>query len=350
MNGSRLRQALLAMTSATLLAVLDAGAAPLAWSRLAPLPDAEGFAGMFAGVSGGALVAAGGANIVGDRWADPLQKRWYDSVFVLDHPDGQWAQIGRLPHACAYGVSVTTPDGIACIGGGDASGCTAAAFLLSLRGGVIRAASLPPLPVPAAYACGALVGRTIYVAGGISAPDAPALRRCWALDLDAKSPAWSEIAPWPGPARQKAVAGVQGGTFFLFGGAATEWGADGKLSTTFLKDAYAYTPGKGWTKRAGLPFAAAAAPSPAVVAGSELLIVGGDDGSHADFQPPRDHPGFSRRVLAYSVPDDRWSVAGEAPFSRVTVPAVAWGAGVALLSGEVRPRVRTPEVCWLSRP
>src|SRR3954453_4989997 len=36
------------------------------WQQLAPIPDSEGFAASFAGVSGDALILAGGANIVGD--------------------------------------------------------------------------------------------------------------------------------------------------------------------------------------------------------------------------------------------------------------------------------------------
>ena len=33
-----------------------------AWRELPPLPDAHGFAGAYAGVSGGNLIVAGGAN------------------------------------------------------------------------------------------------------------------------------------------------------------------------------------------------------------------------------------------------------------------------------------------------
>ena len=36
--------------------------AALTWKQLPPLPDKLGFAGSFAGVSGGALIVAGGAN------------------------------------------------------------------------------------------------------------------------------------------------------------------------------------------------------------------------------------------------------------------------------------------------
>src|SRR5438093_9143223 len=82
------------------------------WEKLPPIPDPEGFAAPFAGVSGGALIVAGGANIVGDKWQEPFVKKWYDSVFVLEKPDGQWRTGFKLPRPLGYGVSVTADDSI----------------------------------------------------------------------------------------------------------------------------------------------------------------------------------------------------------------------------------------------
>ena len=80
---------------------LVSGAEP-EWSQLPPVPDQEGFAGSFAGVSGGALIVAGGANIVGEKWGETFTKKWYESVFVLEQSDGaRWAVLsvgeGRAP-------------------------------------------------------------------------------------------------------------------------------------------------------------------------------------------------------------------------------------------------------------
>ncbi|HRZ92681.1 MAG TPA: hypothetical protein P5022_07225, partial [Candidatus Paceibacterota bacterium] len=93
----------------------------LRWEKLPPLPDREGFAGAFAGVSGGALIVAGGANITGDKWADPLQKKWYDTVYVLESPEAHWRTGFKLPYPLGYGVSVTTSDGVICCGGSDSN-------------------------------------------------------------------------------------------------------------------------------------------------------------------------------------------------------------------------------------
>ena len=55
------------------------------------------------------------------------------------------------------------------------------------------------------------------------------------------------------------------------------------------------------------------------------LVIGGDDGSLANFEPKSQHPGFPKRVLSYDTKADRWSVVDEAPASRATLPTVPWG-------------------------
>ena len=46
-----------------ILAMSTIAASAFGWRALAPLPDKEGFAGAFAGVSNGVLLVAGGAGI-----------------------------------------------------------------------------------------------------------------------------------------------------------------------------------------------------------------------------------------------------------------------------------------------
>lgn len=345
----------LALWSACLLGVVwcarDAnGGEPILWEKLPPIPDAEGFASSFAGVSNGALIVGGGANIAGEKWGETFQKKWHDSVFVLEKPDGEWKTGFRLPRALGYGVSVTTERGAVCIGGSDALRHYAECFLLEWRDGKIATASLPALPQPCANACGAIVGKVIYVAGGIGRPDATsAMKTFWKLDLAAAEACWEALDPWPGPERMLAVAGVSGDSFFIFSGARLSAGADGKAVREYLRDAYRFTPGKGWSRIADLPRAAVAAPSPALHdGGMRLLIVSGDDGANVAFAPVREHPGFPREVLAYDPERDAWSSAGESPFSRATTPVVHWLGREVIPNGEARPRVRTPEV-WAAR-
>jgi len=319
------------------------------WLQLPPLPDKEGFAAMYAGVSGGALIAAGGANFPDKKPWEGGTKIWYDTVFVLEKPDGQWKQAGRLPRPLGYGVSVTHNGTVVCAGGSDAARHHPDCFKLEWRGGRLMNTHLPPLPRPVANACGALLGDTLYVAGGIETPDATAaLKTFYALDLAAKPPVWRALEPWPGPARMLAVAAALDGSFYLASGADLSAGPDGKPVRTYLRDAYCFTPGRGWKHLPDLPRAAVAAPSPApVIDRSTFLVISGDDASQLA-TPPTRHPGFPNSILAYDTRAGRWTETGATPSPRVTVPTAAWHGSWIILSGEQRPGVRSPEV-WSFR-
>lgn len=317
----------------------------LSWRQLPSIPDATGFAAPFAGVSQDALLVAGGANFPAlPPWAGG-RKEWHRSIFVLPAPDAAWIPVSTLPRAAAYGVSVSWRDEVICAGGCDAEQHFRDVFALRWVAGRIETRSLPPLPRPLAYGCGALVGRTFYLAGGTDQPEATnALRNFWQLDLDQTHRGWQELEPWPGPARMLAVAGAGQGSFFLFSGVELSAEAPGKPTRRYLTDAYRYTPGSGWRRLCDLPRPAAAAPSPAIIHSSRLLIVSGDDGRFVHFEPPAAHPGFPREVLAYDPRADRWVSLGDSPLSRATVPVVEWRGQAVIPNGESRPGVRSPEV------
>ncbi len=95
---------------------------------------------------------------------------------------------------------------------------------------------------------------------------------------------------------------------------------------------------------ADMPRAAAAAPSPAIVMRDQLLIVSGDDGSHAEAEAKSEHPGFPRDILSYHPRQNTWSSLGESPLSVATAPVVVWHDMPIILNGEVKPGKRTPEV------
>ena len=318
------------------------------WSELPPLPDDHGHAGVFSGVAGGGLLVAGGANFpVAPPW-DGGRKTWHSQVFLLDHPGGGWRVAGELPRPLGYGVSVTTADGVLCIGGSDASRHHADCFLLTLRDGGLHAEPYPPLPLPLAEMAGAVAGRTVHVVGGIRAPDATAAEAShWMLDLDDPGAGWKSL-PFPGGGRILAVAAVHQDAFFIMSGASLAAGEDGRPVRTYLRDAWRYHPATGWAALADMPRAAVAAPSPAPRSGaSHFLVIGGDDGSRSGFQPPAAHPGFARSILAYDTITKTWAEHGEIPGhlpAAVTVPTVAWQGGVVIPSGEIRPAVRTPKV------
>jgi len=330
----------------TPVAALAASTNSLVWHELPPLPDKLGFAGPYVGTHNGALFVAGGANFPGKPPWEGGTKVWHDMVFILEKPDGAWKTAGRLPRPLGYGVSLSTKDGVVCIGGSDAQQHYADVFLLRWENGEIKTSPLPSLPKPCANLSGALLGNTIYVAGGIETPASTnALKTFWSLDLNAAQPRWQELEAWPGPARMLAVAAVQDKSFFLASGTELTGDAQGKPVRSYLNDAYRYQPGRGWKRVADLPRAAVAAPTPAPALGqSTFLVLGGDDGSLVNFQPLDQHPGFPKTILAYHTITDTWKPLGEMPAAQVTTTLARWNGGWVMPTGEVRPGVRSPAV------
>lgn len=314
------------------------------WSQLAPLPNPLGVAGAFAGVSGTSLLVAGGANFPNGLPWEGGRKVWHDTVYRLDAPIAAWTVAGKLQRPLGYGVSVSTPDGLICIGGSDAARHYPGTFRLHLTGNELRVEPLPSLPKPLANATGALVGQQILICGGSLEPaEKSALNQLWSLDLSRLSAGWRELPALPAEPRFLAIAASVGDGFYLFGGVGLTKKEPG-ITRVYLKDAWRYRTNSGWQRLADLPRPMAAAPSPAPVIGNEILLLPGDDGSLAGFQPAAKHPGFPRRTLVYDLPQKLWREGGKASFAHVTTPCVNWQRRLVIPSGEIRPGVRSPAV------
>ncbi|WP_156514656.1 galactose oxidase [Planctomyces sp. SH-PL14] len=333
---------------------------PEHWIERPSLPDPRGFASMFAGVSNGAILAAGGANFPGALPWEGGRKVWHDRIFLADVKGGAWRLADeKLPRPLAYGVSATWRDEILCVGGetsiADPPGSQyrSEAFSLRWTGQAIERTDLPPLPQPISNACGALIDSRLYVAGGASSPTATSTLHTF-LMLDLAAPAaerkWAPLDPWPGPPRMLAIAAVHDGAFYLLSGTDLSADVDGKPQRKYLRDAYCFTPAHGWKKLTDLPRAAVAAPTPAPVRSGHILVISGDDASQLHLPQP-ERTGFPADILAYDPATDRWLSAGRSPAPRVTVPTVKTPTGWQILSGEQRPGVRSPQVWeFLSTP
>jgi N-acetylneuraminic acid mutarotase len=323
--------------------------ATFSWSTLPELPDAHGFAGAYAGVSQDALIVAGGANFPSGLPWEGGAKVWHDRVFVHRADQSGWKEVARLPKALGYGVSITTPEGVVCIGGSHAAGHEAGVFRLRWDGSNVEIDDLPPLPVALANMAGAVVGGRIHVIGGSTSPEAVAAsNRHFCLE----GGVWKELAPLPAEGRILPVAGAKDGAFYVISGAALQADATGQPMRTYLRDAWKYEASGQWKRLADLPRAAVAAPSPAIDAGaSHLFVLGGDDGTLTTFTPKSAHPGFARDVLGYDIMTDTWTVVETMPqtvFAAVTAPVVTWRGSYWVVSGEVRPAVRTASVTGLN--
>lgn len=336
------------LLAAALAAATPAHAEGPRVTQLPAVPDAYGFAGAFAGVDQGLLIAGGGANFPdGVMPWDGGKKVWHDRLFALDlaTPGSAWKEIGKLPEPVGYGVSLTLPEGILLIGGGNASAHFTAVHLLKLAEGKPVYQTMPALPMPLAQMAAALTGRQVHLCGGIDKPDATsASAGHWMLDLDAREKGWQQLPPLPGAGRILATAAGVGDAFIVAGGCSLAPDPAGKPLRTYLREAWKYS-GHEWTRLADLPRAATAAASPAPVQGHSLFIISGDDGTQTGLASPADHPGFTRQILRYDVERDQWSEAGQLDFpAPVTLPTAPWQDGFILFNGEVKPGQRTPRV------
>lgn len=315
----------------------------LTWNKLPTLPDREGFAGSYAGAHRDTLLVAGGANFPDKRPWEGGTKIWYDRVFALEPNATAWREVGKLPIPGGYGVSVNVPDGVILIGGGDAKRNFDEVWLFRFDGKGVSFTPWPRLPKPLAMAAGALVGRTIFVAGGLDRPDATQAQSAFfALDIDKLSAGWRELPTWPGSERMLATAGSADGAFYLFSGAKLVADAAGKTSREWLHDAHRFSPASGWKKIADLPRVSVAAPSPAANANGKLLVIGGDDGVQVSVAPT-DHKGFPRDILSYDPAANTWTKAGDVPFSLVTTTLTMWRGQIVVPGGEQRPGIRSPD-------
>jgi len=95
----------LVLTISTLMTAKHCSAElTLDWRQLPPLPDPTGFAGPFAGTSGGALIVAGGANFPDKMPWEGGRKVWYDTAYVLDRTNGAWRGAPGSAFAGSLGV------------------------------------------------------------------------------------------------------------------------------------------------------------------------------------------------------------------------------------------------------
>ncbi len=325
----------------------------LAWKQLPALPDELGVAGAFAGASGGAIIAGGGANFPdGMPWENGT-KVWHDAAYVLPEGETAWKSGLKLPRPLGYGVSVTADDQVICVGGCDSTSHYTDAFALKWNGSSIEVKELPDLPAPVAYAGGAVIGDTVYVVGGSDNTSATsALASLYALNLKDLEAGWKTLDPIPGGGRILPAVAALENALYVFSGASLAADASGKPQRTYLKDSWRYTPDGGWKKLSEMPRPAVAAPVvvPDVAGNSSLFVVGGDDGSLVGFEPAEKHPGFPGNQLTYNAVTNTWADRGAGPVSVVTAPVVPWKDGAVIVSGEVRPGVRSAQVHHITMP
>ena len=374
------------------------------------LPDRIGVAGPIVGVVGDSMIVAGGANF--SEADDPelwdLPKRYHRKVWVLDRNREEsdftfaWDENvqGELSRNIAYSSVVSTSFGVLCLGGEDENGLTSRAFLLTLadlkesgRVLVENDLGVPDLPLPCSAGGAAIIGDFVYLVAGQVQRDSgkrEASRIVWRLglsqlerdsDLDVNRDAarWQRVANWPavGPRRMYPQVAVQhdgfGDRLYVFGGrrfldgsdtsdpgnlkaCSDGWSFDPTHFDPRLVDAEtgAYSESNPWKRLADSPKPMTAGtavpygPFHIIIPGAANLEILHDVVSSKTAMRDYDHPGFPKTIYAYHTVTDTWVEMGDNPGTQVTTPAVRWEDDIFLVSGEIRPRVRTNKV-WRIR-
>lgn len=370
------------------------------------------FAGVHQNPEGEVLILAGGANFSTpdnpELW--DLPKLYHSQAWVLKREKDdtgaysyQWLSGFEIDAPLAYGAPVSSKYGLICIGGEDGKQASSDAFLLSwdAQTKTLKQTSLPELPEVVHGCAAAMIGDVVYVAGGMSKTGGEALpsatNNFWSLDMslygnetDVDKFTWNKLPSWPGSPRAMAVSVSQHNGFnqcvYVLSGrralAGDEENAEAialsdELSLLPLRDVYEFCPAKydadaydpktgeytgtgdksqPWRKRTDSPFSFMAGTA-ASVGQSHIFTLAGASGEQLrevfikqkiDMKDYA-HPGFAKTTLAYHTITDTWIEAGATPSNQVTTPAVKWGNDIIVISGEVRPRVRTSSA-WSITP
>ncbi len=310
----------------------------LEWHKLTNLPPApgqevqDGLAAPFAGVSGDVLLIAGGNN-----------EKFYDHAYALGkNTEGEytWHTGFQIPYRAAYGVSITVPEGVICIGGSNSTGSLSSVFLMKWDpdSEQIKTESLPSLPCAMSQMAAALVDQKIYLAGGYT-DDRPA-NTFLCLDLSkwgGHDFNWEVLEDFPGPPRLQAIAVGQNAAeeqhFYFFSGYSVPEDADDAL----LTDGLEYNPRTStWTLLPDI------APD-----GQRVIPLHGGSGIAMGTQHILCAGGSEYQILAYHTLTQTWVKVQDLPSPGAAGGIMLkWGHGFVVMNGETEPGILSPEIYY----
>jgi cyclically-permuted mutatrotase family protein len=354
----------LIMTAITLLTVLEVNASDAdSLVLMSGFPSEEvgieqGVSACYAGCIDNQLVMAGGCNFPVHTLAPDSKKLYYRGIYASKtDEDNQlnWKLVGHLPEPLAYGVAVNCDNSMIIVGGMNNDGSYRNVYRVNFVCGKAEVMSLPSLPYSADNMAGALVGRHLYIAGGMM--DGKASNRVLRLDLDHLSAGWKDVKPFPGIVRVQPVAGSIGDNrFCLFGGfAPAANGEEAKLAMDgciYDETTDEWQTIEGPKDEKGEPLFVGGGTG-INLSKDQLLVMGGvnkDVFLSAVNHPQPDylsHPidwyRFNPYTLYYNA--DGWKVLYKSPDTARAGAALAQTEqGLYVIGGELKPRVRSNKV------
>lgn len=334
-----------------------------------------GLAGPVSGTSGNYVMVAGGSNFEnGLPWRGG-KKIYHDKIYLMSKTETgtrSWEQSSqRLPFPLAYSACLSLETGILSLGGETPQGPVSSVLLFSVNQGKVIQISLPSLPEATTSTGAALIGTTVFVAGGMTSKGATS--SFYSFNLQNKTNGWSVLPELPFALSHTVVVSQSDGEedcIYVIGGRKRT----GEVST-FYSAVWKYKPSvQKWISEGDILSdgkALGLSAGTGIAVGSEhILLFGGDPGiffnrterlnndiekATGEEEKQRlwkekdemlsNHPGFSKDILSFNTRSKKWEKIGtstnELP---VTTNAFQYDGKIILPLGEVRPGVRTPNV------
>lgn len=325
---------------------------------------AIGVSACFAGKVNGQLLIAGGCNFPDVPAINGGTKKYYQDIYVTEVVADSlfsWQKVGKLPQPVAYGVSVSTADGIVCVGGMNAKESLSSVYRIRMENKKAVVETLPSLPFTLDNMAGAMLGNVLYVAGGNK--DKKVSNNFYCLDLENLSAGWQELPSFPGLPRVQPVCAGQLNekgepSLYLWGGFALP--SEGRAASMSV-GGYVYSPSsQKWmpltapVNREGEDVSLGGGVAAAL--GDSLILCTG--GVHKDifmqaFQSPSSeymaHPAewyhFNDRILVYNTRRKLWQEVAVSPLmARAGAALVHDGQSFFCINGELKPGIRTPKI------
>lgn len=354
------------------------------WNIATQLPDINstqkqlGLAGLMGGIHNNVLLMVGGSNFPNGMPWDGGKKKYWNNIYALDKNGETYActlLTDTLKQAIAYGASVSTPEGIVCIGGENDNGIQKDVFLLKwdIQTKLVDITPLPPLPIALTNTTATVIGNTVYLVGGET--EKKASDAFFSIDLKSPDLGWQTLMELPIALSHAAVVAQSNGketcVYVIGGRTKTASGISDLHGTVFC-----YQPlSKTWKtlstlKENNKPAHLSAATAVAINK-NEIIVMGGDDGKiftqletlntaianmldkekigqlkKRKLELINNHQGFDKSVRLYNTITNKWKLLNPLPYSPVTTFVVKWNNLIIIPGGEIQPGVRTGKVLF----
>ncbi len=343
-------------------------ASHIEWQIATSLPDPNGVAGPVTGISNGLLIVGGGANFPEALPWEGGKKVYHHTAYLFSINSGKLILLEedcQLPDTVAYAACAQTPEGIVYAGGENANGPVANVYHLQVNNGKLVTKRLPDLPVAITNATMNFYRNYLYFTGGETHLETSG--KAWKLSLLDTSIGWQPLPSLPHPVShgvQLLLHENEKGMLYLIGGRAKNPNGISTLHTTV--HAFDLTDER-WISRPSLPYALAAGTG--ITLHNKAYLFGGDKGTiftqvetllaeaaqqsgagrdsliNRKNQLQNQHAGFSTSVLCYTPQLSEWNNTGNIPFTvPVTTTALRNDDHIFIISGEIRPGIRTPDI------